>query len=311
MARRLKISLRRAGYDTARRKVAELDQAAIEFQVKLIRGAVAARVARTSHGVSRHAPGAERRTIDRAIGPEDRLNEARAIGERLIAASISHQAGFVEWLATDVVADTERSRFGPLGPSLYSGRTGIALFLTALARADAARAESYRRTASAACADVMTIMTASSVDERRRWWRDQPLGLAGSGGILLAMAEITALSPGFARELGAGPLALVDALDVDILRSDRRLDIINGCAGLIGPLLILGSAKARMLAAAAGDNLIACQAANGGWVIPGVGATALTGFSHGASGIAAALARLHAHSGDDRYAEAGVAGSGV
>jgi lantibiotic modifying enzyme len=79
---------------------------------------------------------------------------------------------------------------------------------------------------------------------------------------------------------------------------------VLGCAGLIGPLTAIGTPRALRLAEAAGDHLVSRQDVCGGWLLPDIGPRALTGFSHGASGIAAALARLHAISGNPRQLEA-------
>jgi lantibiotic modifying enzyme len=81
---------------------------------------------------------------------------------------------------------------------------------------------------------------------------------------------------------------------------------MGGCAGLIGPLLAAGTPRALALAREAGDVLVARQDACGGWAseTAGGGTTPLTGFSHGASGVAAALARLHAATGADAYRDA-------
>jgi lantibiotic modifying enzyme len=102
----------------------------------------------------------------------------------------------------------------------------------------------------------------------------------------------------------SGLSSLINSLDIDQVKSDQRLDIVYGCAGLIGPLLKIGSSRALLLAREAGTHLVDRQDACGGWVIGSVGAKALTGFSHGGSGMAAALARLHLFTGQSSYLDA-------
>ena len=63
------------------------------------------------------------------------------------------------------------------------------------------------------------------------WWRQQPLGLAGSGGQLLAAVLLRGLVPAMHRALAKGLAALLDMLDPEIIRTDDDLDIIFGCAG--------------------------------------------------------------------------------
>ena len=115
-----------------------------------------------------------------------------------------------------------------------------------------------------------------------------------SGGQLLAAVLLRGLVPAMHRALAKGLAALLDMLDPEMIRTDDDLDIIFGCAGLIGPLLRIGTSRAIDIARTAGDRLVERQDAKGGWILPSLGAKALTGFSHGASGGAAALAKLAA-----------------
>jgi lantibiotic modifying enzyme len=60
---------------------------------------------------------------------------------------------------------------------------------------------------------------------------------------------------------------------------------------------------ALQLALTAGERLLERQEHDGSWRLDAIG-QGLLGFSHGASGFAAALARLHASTGDDRFLKA-------
>ena len=77
---------------------------------------------------------------------------------------------------------------------------------------------------------------------------------------------------------------------------------MSGVAGLIGPLLALKDDEAFKLACICGERLIDTQLSSGGW-LTGDNKAPLTGFSHGAGGIAAALAHLFQVSGDRRFME--------
>lgn len=289
-----------SGYDNARQKLEQLDRPTIDLQVKLVRGILMARNMHPDHSFPRHASSASLVLNQAPSG--NRWQAAEAVSNLLIDTSITDPAGAVEWLGIDIAEDADRCSYGPLGPSLYGGRSGIALFLAAMsrdARVESDTAISYRRAALSACSDLQSLWTVGTFDDRYRWWRDQPLGLAGSGGILLALNHLTELLPDAAQNIMDGMALLLESLDVDLLRSDQRLDVMYGCAGIIGPLLKVGSPTALALARAAGDTLIGRQDACGGWINPIVGETALTGFSHGAAGMAAALARLHSRTGEE------------
>jgi hypothetical protein len=205
------------------------------------------------------------------VSDEDRAAEARALGRLLVDSSIADGSGAIEWLGVDVAVDGERSRYGALGPSLYSGRAGIALFLAALARSGHAERNAYRRTAVAASADLLRL---GGEDERRRWWRDQPLGLNGSGGALMTLLRLGRLLPDLREAVAEKVSSLLDGLTADHLRADRQLDVMGGSAGLIGPLLEVGTPTAMTLAEAAGDTLVAQQDPGGGWVIDALGGPA-------------------------------------
>ena len=165
------------GYDNARRKIEGLDHQAVDFQVQLIRGASAAK----SHRAGRRRRSGDHEGVG-VPGNADALGEAELIGDHLLKASFNYGADAVEWLGIDVLEDLEKFRFGPLGISLYGGRIGVVLFLAALARQQLPRSEDYRRLAVRALSDVPEKLWQTGAAEQRRWWRDQPLGVAGAGG---------------------------------------------------------------------------------------------------------------------------------
>ena len=91
------------------------------------------------------------------------------------------------------------------------------------------------------------------------------------------------------------------------LQADEAIDIIGGVSGLIGPLLLADLPRALELASLCGDRLLELQQDSGGWSAGAINSQRrppLTGFSHGAAGMAAALARLSHVSGEPRYGAA-------
>jgi type 2 lantibiotic biosynthesis protein LanM len=184
-----------------------------------------------------------------------------------------------------------------LGIDLYDGIPGVALFLaylgvvtqeghyTALAQA---ASQTLRRQIERNPAGVTTIG-----------------GFVGWGGVIYTLTHLAALwdQPGLLAEAEA----IVDRLP-DLVEQDKQLDIISGGAGCIGSLISLYqyTKSDRILAAAiqCGNWLIACaqQMEHGiGWIPPGTGTKPLTGFSHGAAGIAWALLELAEVTGEERF----------
>jgi class II lanthipeptide synthase len=279
-----------SGLDAACRRIKSLESD-VHLQLAIIEGLIAAKTRRAHRG-QRQVTAESPHPVSELLA-EDRLAAAAAVGNLLIDASIADDRGNLEWLGIDSAADLERSCFGPIGPTLYSGRLGIALFLAALAEIGSDRHTGiYRKAAISTCADLARLLELTDASSKQRWWRDQPLGLAGSGGQLLAAVLLGKLMPGMQRVVDNGLSELLGALDPEIITSDNDLDIIFGCAGLIGPLLRIGTTQAIDLARMAGDRLVDRQDDDGGWIVPSLGKKALTGFSHGASGEAAALAKL-------------------
>ena len=297
--------MKASGLAAARRRLEQLDQPEIAFQQQLIRGAIAARHLKTNASSPAAALGTETATAADAFDRDVYLQEALRLGEELWDAAIRDSRGRPEWLGMDLGADGESFHFGLIGQSLYSGGSGIALLFARLALAHAGEAAELWRHRAWSCLATLAERAERNSNERLfRLVRDLPYGISGSGGILLAMHLLDS-----AGLEAAAPLAeqLIHQLRPERLLADEGVDVIGGVTGLIGPLLLIGTSRAQELAAVCGERLVTLQLDSGGW---GHGAALsqrkppLTGFSHGAAGMAAALARLFRATGDARFAEA-------
>jgi hypothetical protein len=193
------------------------------------------------------------------------------------------------------------SRQAALGPDVYSGTSGVALFLAALCGITADRLQ--RRTALGA------IRQAVSCGDRLP---TTPGLYSGWSGVALASAWIgTSL---------AEP-ALIRSAAAIMRRMARRpcargeFDLLSGCAGAIPALLVLrdvlGDDGPLDLAVRMGNQLArtAIRTRWGySWRTPGRSTRHnLTGMSHGASGAGYALLELYHATGDVRFREAGLA----
>jgi lantibiotic modifying enzyme len=186
----------------------------------------------------------------------------------------------------------------------------VALFCARLARLSNSFTldidqEMLNKTICSILAPIHELTQEEISDWRARWWRDQALGINGCGGVLLMLAGLEKegwSSPDLRpRELALG---LLEGAKAKFLRQDVQLDIIGGSAGLIGPLIQLGTSKSLELAIVAGERLVEAQHEKGGWTIRGAHSPMLLGFSHGTAGFAAALARLHNVSGERQFLDA-------
>lgn len=298
--------MKASGLAAACRRLELLNQAEIGFQQQLIRGAIAARHLKATPSASTAALDAPTPSAAPAIVDADVYRrEALRLGEELWDAAIRDSKGRPEWLGIDLGADGESFHFGLIGQSLYSGGSGIALLLARLALAHAGDAAALWRQRAWACFEGLAeLVERNSNEQLFRLVRDLPYGISGTGGILLALQLLQ--GAGFEA---AGPLGaqLIDQLRPERLLADEGVDLIGGVTGLIGPLLAAGTGRAQELAAVCGERLLTLQQDSGGWPNGPVSSQRkppLTGLSHGAAGMAAALARLFAAIGDARFADA-------
>jgi type 2 lantibiotic biosynthesis protein LanM len=279
-----------SGLASARKRLRAFNAAEIDFQERLIRGAVQARVLKQRQPVSQSDANNQQAESLQPAPAITAVEAARTIAQTLLDLAIRDPQGQIEWLGMDLGADGESFSFGPVGLSLYGGSIGIACLLQRLQALGSAPTD-VEAIQAAILKPLHDLVGEAHGDGLRRWWRDQPLGLSGCGGILLALLEIGETDLAAQLLKGAQPR---------FIEADQQWDVIGGCAGLIGPLLQLGSSSATELAILAGDRLVETQDADGSWRLS-TRHTGLLGFSHGSAGYAAALARLHQATGEERF----------
>ncbi len=218
------------------------------------------------------------------------LVAARAIGDRLEKLALSSNDD-ASWIGLSLIDESYWS-FIPLDLDLYNGIPGVTLFLSYLA--DITKEKRYLNLAKKA------LMKIRHQVERSKSHMTA-IGFGGWGGVIYAMAHLGILwkQPELLNEAEA----IVELLP-SLIERDEQLDIISGAAGCIGGLLSLyhcsKSQHALTTAINCGNHIIsqAKQKEQGiGWVSKNMEETILTGFSHGAAGIAWALMKLYALTG--------------
>jgi len=238
-------------------------------------------------------------------GDEKFLEAADRLGSRLCRDAICFN-GRCNWIGASLepVGQSWTVVQRAFGPDLYAGTSGIALFLARLY--DLTREPVHRKIGQAAVAQ-----SRSQIDRLR--------DTGGSGfysgmtGVAYAWSEIDGI-------LGGGDLtAQARTLLSEVAASNVELaglDVVSGCAGAIPVLLAmnrrLDEPTLREFAVRLGERLLStAKPRNTGmsWHTIDVPAIDdLTGFSHGAAGIAWALLELFAETGDDRFNQAANAG---
>jgi len=196
-----------------------------------------------------------------------------------------------------------RAEMAALGPDLYGGTSGVALFL---AEADAKLGDDSLR-AAALGAIRLALDHANRIDPQVR---DGLYG--GLIGITYAASRVAELLR--AEDLYTRARELLVAWRGDGIRSGAS-DIMSGCAGAVVGLVALSRLVDEPwlvdTASRLGDELIArADAGRAGWswaAAPGQRSMHnLCGYAHGAAGVGHALAELFGATGEARYREAAV-----
>jgi len=286
---------RRSGWEVVVERCQRLSEDDLAKQASYIRASL---TTLAINGVQ----GFERYPAPRRLPPLSRerlLAQAVAIGKRIVDLALWHE-GHASWIGL-ACGESAGWHLRAIGVDLYSGLPGIILFLVHLRAVTGV--ESFDTTVAGALAAL-----------RRRMWRQQAGlefigGYDGWGGLLYLWLQLAHLwqEEGMLSEAKA-MVPRMAALAA--ARDQEHLDVIQGAAGAIVPLLQLhalaGFAPARDLALQLGDLLLArSQAHDGGtaWIGDPKNGRPFTGFSHGASGIAWSLTELFAATGERRYAE--------
>jgi type 2 lantibiotic biosynthesis protein LanM len=225
------------------------------------------------------------------------IEAAREIAHAIEKQALRGRDGSVTWLTFDVDAASERWRPGPMGNTLYAGRSGVALFLAALASATGERA--YRDLALAALRPLRRAVAHSGAARGLLGIG----GAAGVGGMIYALARIGRFLEDEELVRDAGVMA--GWITDEQVAADHHLDVIGGAAGCILGLLALTGTDFHD---AALDRASVCarhllDKRQPAWQTA-IASRPLTGFSHGVAGIAYALLRLARETGDRRLIDA-------
>ena len=283
-----------SGFETAARKIARLDEADLSKQVWTI-----GQVLRMADAADSSRPRLSSGPEARPAALRDRLLiQAERIADHIVG-QVHEDDVHASWLVYR--AEDEGNRRVEIAGAvhdLFSGMPGEILFLDAVGRA--LERPDLRATAAKALRFLADRLTPASPS--------MELGLfAGLGGVIYLL---TCLGKTGGSEHRDSLDALLEGADLPAqIAADRTFSLLRGSAGLMlacaEAYAAFGSPKALRLAEACAEHLLAHRQPD----VPGaawriVSASPLSGLSHGASGFAAAFARLHRVSADPRHREA-------
>lgn len=288
-----------SGMALVRRRIARLGEEDLKKQIWFIRASFTSLSPDTTRQQSRPA-----HPLPEASETPDRerlVAAAAAVGDRLERLAFCG-ADDAAWIGLTLVNEKHWS-LTPMGTDLYGGVSGVALFLAYLGRLTCE--ERYTALARKAWRTVRRLAKQLNSDAI------SPGCFNGWSGIIYAQTHL--------HSLWGEPALLAEAEEMverirPSIERDEDHDIISGTAGCLAALLCLHryapSTSALSAAVMCGDHLLARARPAGaglGWtsrVSPGV---PLTGFSHGAAGIAWALLGLANETGEARFRETALA----
>lgn len=231
---------------------------------------------------------------------DDFLQAAAALGARLCREAV-WAGDRCNWLgdAQEPFGGRWTVVHRAMGPTLYDGTAGIALFLWRLHERTGERP--FRTAAEGALRQALSTRGRLPAEHRAAFHS----GLTGIAWALAAAGE----TPGGERWREEAMALTDEAAEAPL--SPRAVDVISGSAGAVPALLSLARRLEHpALAEAArrhGEHLLAlARRGPGGWswrTLESPCRGDLTGYSHGAAGIALALLELHAATGDERFRE--------
>jgi type 2 lantibiotic biosynthesis protein LanM len=288
-------------------RLARLDESDLQQQIQLIDASYHA-LSATKAVLQEDCPPLEEELDAYAVLPEsDLLNVARQIGHELCTRAFPYAQEHKGWLGFHLETPSDYFDVLPVGFDLYDGACGITLFLAALDHVMGERTYSHLITSAlqSLCLHVREALSSAPQLLQMRW----PLGGAsGLGSFLYAFTQIgTWLQRRELLEVARQAASLITA---ERVHADQSLDIIGGSAGTILGLLSLykqvGDEALLERALLCGHHLLEqrVETISGARSWPTIQQQPLTGFSHGAAGIAYALLQLSQATGQQAFKEA-------
>ncbi|MBD2694676.1 type 2 lanthipeptide synthetase LanM family protein [Anabaena catenula] len=298
-----------SGMTIVQQHLQQLNQQDMNRQIWFIRASLATLGLETEQPES-----AKREPLHLTSIGQDKKTEEKGNRERLLSGAIAIGDHLEElalrgeddatWLGLNWM-DEKQWSVRPLKIDLYDGISGIVFFLAYLGELTGEKR--YKNLAEAALRTVQR-----QIIERDQGFIKSIGAFNGLGGIIYTLSHLGSLwnKPSLLSEAQA----LTELLP-SLIAEDERLDIIAGSAGCIAGLITLyrcqPDEKILALARQCGERLVsqATPKKQGrAWVIKKGSSEALSGFSHGAAGIAWALLELAALTGERDFYQAALDG---
>jgi type 2 lantibiotic biosynthesis protein LanM len=275
----------------------QLSHENLSLQLRIIRTSFQARAARAITPLNNSKQTIHQPIHSAILNPDQLRQEAIAIANELASTALHNPDGSVSWMGLNYIAQVERYQLQPLSDGLYNGLCGIALFLSACDHIH--RSNQFRHLVLGALQPLRHLLQTTQPANLETYGQQIGIGSAeGIGGLIYALTYISKWYNEPSLLDDAEKLAQI--ITPEMIQHDQQLDVISGSAGAILGLLKLYEyhPKANILSKANHCGRWLCQQQIKDGEYPKAWKTLetaipLTGFSHGAAGIAYALLRLY------------------
>jgi type 2 lantibiotic biosynthesis protein LanM len=286
----------------------QLDESDLQRQTNLIRASFQA-ISSTPVAEEEGPTLAEELEAQKVLSPDELLEVARQIGHELCAQAFPFAQDNTGWVGFYFEPDLKYYSLMPVDFNLYHGMCGITLFLAALDSVTGEQTFSPFVTSALQllCQHIRAAVSPSASQQQQKQWG---IGSAsGLGSFLYALTRIGAWL--HQPELLDVARQAASLITPSLIHEDHSFDVIAGSAGAILGLLALykqvGEETLLELALLCGHHLLEkrVETASGArsWATIEK-QPPLTGFSHGAAGIAYALLLLSQATGQQAFKEA-------
>jgi len=288
------------GVERARQRIASADEDDLQKQLELVRGCFSSPPSdvRSRRGFEETTP--------QPVDDDRLLTEAERLFETVLAAADRDVDGGYHWAGTATETDGSRYTVQSVGHDLYSGRLGIAMFGAALYHVTGDRRykqftlDTVRHTR-AVVDPSRTAVTSAVVTEEHG-------GCVGLGSVAYGLGVVGSLldEPTVVDDA----VACTEYVTDEFLAADDTYDVVGGLAGTALGFTGLYDRRSddAVLDAArrCGDALLDAEETYEGrrmWDLRVFSDRPLTGFAHGAGGVAFALSRLGGVTGVGRFSD--------
>jgi type 2 lantibiotic biosynthesis protein LanM len=273
----------------------QLDESDLQRQTNLIRASFLA--TSSTQAAQEELPAlAEELEAQHVLSPAELLEIACRIGLELCAQAFPFAQGHKGWVGFHFEPNFKYFSVRSVNLDLYDGMCGIALFLAALGSVTGEQTFSTCATSALhlLCQHIRAAVSSVSGQQQKQW------GIGGASGLGSFLYALTRIGTWFQQpELLKVARQAASLITAPLIHDDHSFDVISGSAGAILGLLTLykrvGDEALLEQALLCGHHLlekrIQTESGARSWVTIEKNPP-LTGFSHGAAGIAYALLLL-------------------